>query len=179
MVDIKLSIIVLVLLALPLLYIKYRQKIVAPAAIAFIIAFFWTLYFRYEYTNGNLFLFNRINIYPLILWTVGLTALHLLTVQAPKKHRLATGLITYFFVLALVESFGYHVFQIRLASNYTSLLGLGVIHAPLSMKIFYIFAGPLYLSLMNIYERKLASSHKPLFRKFRKRTHERYAQRTS
>lgn len=153
MIDSKLTITFLVLLGLPLLYRKYRQKGIAPLIIAFCVSLLWTTYFRYEYADPNIFLFNRINIYPLVLWTVGLTALYLITATTPRKHRLALALVMYFFILALVESLGYHLLQIRLVSNYTSLLGLGVIHAPLSMKLFYIFAGPLYLTLMHIYTR--------------------------
>ena len=51
----------------------------------------------------------------------------------------------YIFALFIVEYLGYYIFKIRLNSDFPSLLRLGIIHAPLGMKLFYIFAGPIYI----------------------------------
>ena len=153
--DIKLLVIALAALVLLFLLARYRYKVAIPLTAALLIATHWSYYFRYEYNGSNIFLLDRINIYPLILWTVGLTTLHLASYKLPRKHRLVLGSVSYLVFLMIAEAVGYYLLDIRLQSNYTSLLGLGVIHAPVTMKAFYVFAGPAYLVLLELLSKKL------------------------
>ena len=67
--DIKLLVIALAALVLLFLLARYRYKVAIPLTAALLIATHWSYYFRYEYNGSNIFLLDRINIYPLILWT--------------------------------------------------------------------------------------------------------------
>ena len=53
----------------------------------------------------------------------------------------------YLFFLAILEYVGYYLIKIKLNSDFPSLFGIGIIHGPIILKIFYIFVGPLYLLL--------------------------------
>ena len=147
--DTKLLIIAVALLGLIFLFVRYRHKILVPLLAALVIATLWSFYFRYEYTEANIFLFNRINIYPLVLWTTALTTLQLASSKLPHRYRLVVATILYLICLLAAEAIGYHLLNVRLTSRYTSLLNLGVIHAPTVMKTFYILAGPLFLVLIS------------------------------
>jgi len=147
--DIKILVVVLAVIVLAILIARYRKKSFFPLALALVIALPWCVYFRYEYEGSNFFLFDRINVYPLILWTIGLTTLQLLSYELPGRNRLPFAIILYLIFLIIAEAIGYHLLNIRLDSHYTSLLNLGVIHAPVTMKVFYIFAGPVYLILLD------------------------------
>ncbi|MEX0649813.1 MAG: hypothetical protein WD200_02345 [Candidatus Andersenbacteria bacterium] len=152
--DTKTLIIALAVVILLFLFARYRRKAFVPFALALLVATVWSFYFRYEYNGSNLFLMDRINVYPLILWTVGLTGLQLTSYEFPKRYRLALVIILYLILLIAAEAIGYHFLNIRLNSRYTSLLNLGVIHAPVIMKMFYIFAGPVYLAFLSWLDRR-------------------------
>ena len=64
-----------------------------------------------------------------------------------KDKRLALYFIAllYLIVLFAVEYIGYNLINIQLASDYPSLLGLGILHGPIGMKAFYLGAGPVYI----------------------------------
>jgi|SRR3989344_5877946 len=149
MIDTKIIIIALALLLLAILVKQYRSRAARPLILAFIMAGLWSTYFRYEYVGSNLFLFNRINIYPLVLWTAGLTTLQIASYKLPNQQRLIGATILYFIFLMAAEVVGYYLLNIRLQSQYTSLLNLGIIHAPTATKIFYVLAGPVYLALFS------------------------------
>ena len=51
----------------------------------------------------------------------------------------------YLIVLFTIEYVGYYLLGIRIAGQYPSLLGTGIIHGSLSIHLFYLLAGPLYL----------------------------------
>lgn len=142
------------------LIVRHGKKSLPPFIIAGFIALLWTSYYRYEYESSNFFLFDTINIYPLLLWTVGLAGLHLVSYTLPGRYRLILGTIGYLAGLLIVEAIGYHLLNIRLASHYTSLLNLGVIHAPTIMKIFYLFAGPCFLLLFDYLDYKHRRLHR-------------------
>lgn len=141
----------LAVLVLFLLIKRHRNKTFVPFIFALAISILWSFYFRYEYNGSNWFLIDRINIYPLILWTAGLTGLRVISYEIPGRSRLPLAIVFYLIFLITVEAVGYHLLNIRLIYNYTSLLNLGVIHAPLTMKIFYIFTGPVYLLLLDCF----------------------------
>jgi len=146
MIDSKNIIIIIVLVALLVAYIRYKEKIGQELIIAFLITLFWTSFYNYEYIGGNVFLFGKINLYPLVLWTVGLVLMREIYKRIPKW-RFFSIMILYWLVLISIEFIGYYALDIRLVSQYPSLFNLGIIHAPLSAQIFYITAGPIYILL--------------------------------
>lgn len=149
-IDIKILVVIAALLALIFLFAHYRRKALVPFAIAFALALGWSFYFYYEYNGENVFLFNRINIYPLTLWTLGLTSLHLISYKITTNNRLFIGSVLYIVLLLVIEAIGYHGLNIRLISTYPSLFNLGVIHAPPIVKTFYLVAGPAYLYITHL-----------------------------
>lgn len=148
--DIKNIIIILSLLVTAGLCLYTKGKNWKQLIIAFSIALAWTAYYRYEYQGANIFLYDQINVYPLILWTTGLVVLGQIYMHTRFKHRFLWVVILYWALLLLVEAIGYYLLDIRLNSNYTSLLNLGVIHAPSIMKVFYLVAGPAFLLIAHM-----------------------------
>lgn len=142
--DVKLVMIVLFSLLMLIAFIIHREKCGQELLIAFLIAFAWTSFYRYEYKTINFFIGN-VNLFPLICWTFGLLMTRELYKTLKNKYRFALICIIYVAVLLAVEFIGYHVLKVQLNSNFTSLLGLGVIHGTLIMKLFYILAGPVYI----------------------------------
>ena len=110
----------------------------------------WTSFNRYEYVGNNVFLFNQINVFPLVLWTLGLTLLYGIHINLKTRYPFFHAIAIYLIGLGIIEAVGYHVLNIRLNSDYPSLFGLGIIHAPLHMKIFYIVAGPVYICITGL-----------------------------
>lgn len=131
-------------------HMLYKEKVDREILVAFLFALFVTSYHRYEYTTVNLFI-GRINLFPLTSWVVGLVVLRevykKIKIRWPKA--LVLSSLLYLFVLFSLEYLGYHFLGIQLNSSYPSLLNLGVIHAPIVLKFFYICAGPPYLITCN------------------------------
>lgn len=133
------------------------KKIVSAFLLALGITIVWTWFNRYEYIGNNFFLFNQINIFPLVMWTAGLTILYSLHTSIKTKYPLFHITVFYLVSLGLLEAFGYYVLNIRLNSHYPSLFNIGIIHAPLHMKFFYVVAGPAYIILTDILLKKKPS----------------------
>lgn len=146
--DIKLGIVIVVLALLLLALLRYKKNIVLPLCIALTVSAIWTAVYRYEYIGENMFLFGRINIFPLTLWTFGLTSLYILQTRAVRKRNFFLLVCAYLVLLFALEAIGYHLLHIRLASNFPGLLNLDIIHGPTMLQIFYITAGPTYLALL-------------------------------
>lgn len=153
--EIKTLIIAIAAVVLAAALIRHRRTIAVPLALALLLAILWTSLYRYEYTGSNVFLFSQINLYPLVLWTAGLTQLSIIHRHMPQKHAILFTSALYLALLGLFEAIAYHLLGIRLASNFTSLLDLGVIHAPPFMKIFYLLAGPAYVLTLPPLEKRL------------------------
>ena len=147
--DIKLGIVIVALILLLLALLRYKKSIVLPLLIALIASAVWTTIYRYEYVGENMFLFERINVFPLTLWTLGLTSLYILQTHVVRKRNFFLLICAYLVLLFVAEAIGYHLLNIRLASNFTGLLNLDIIHGPTILQIFYIAAGPSYLFLLN------------------------------
>ncbi|MFA5019905.1 MAG: hypothetical protein WC533_02290 [Candidatus Pacearchaeota archaeon] len=147
-VDIKVVVTGLLFLLLVIGYTIYREKIGQELLVAFIMALTITSYHFYEYTTPNLY-FGKINLFPLVCWTFGLVFLREIYEKVKIKQKFLITSIIYVIILFITEYVGYYLLGIRLSSNYSSLLGLGIIHAPLFMKLFYVFAGPVYLLITN------------------------------
>lgn len=148
--DIKAIIVVGALVVLVALFARYKRAAFIPFIFALFVAAAWTSYYRYEYIGANTFLFDQINVYPLVLWTVGLTGLQLTHMGIKRRYGIVLSVVLYLAILAALEAIGYHILGIRLVTNYTSLLGLGIIHAPPVMKVFYVLAGPAFVLLMRV-----------------------------
>ncbi|MEX1112421.1 MAG: hypothetical protein WEC84_03085 [Candidatus Andersenbacteria bacterium] len=159
--DVKILIVATAILLLLQMYLRYKRSVLPAMGLAFLAALTWTTYYRYEYVGENMLLLDRINVYPLTLWTLGLTTLYVAhTHMRIFRHPLMITLL-HVAGLAAIEMIGYHLLHVRIDDNFTSLLGLGVIHAPLKMKVFYVIAGPIYIFAIDIYQKMYA----PLRRK--------------
>lgn len=143
-IDVKLVITIASALLLIILYICYKEKIGQEGVIALLFALVITSYYLYEYTTTNI-LIGRINLFPLLAWTVGLVILREIYEKLKTRHKFLLISLSYISALFLVEYMGFYIFKIQLNTDFPSLLRLGIIHAPLGMKFFYIFAGPLYI----------------------------------
>lgn len=148
--DIKTFILAVALAVLATALFRHWRTIALPFTLALLVATLWTSFYRYEYTGRNVFLFNQINLYPLILWTAGLTQLSIIHRHMPRKYSVLLTSALYLTLLGFFEAIAYHLLGIRLASNFTSLLDVGVIHAPPFMKMFYLLAGPAYISVTGL-----------------------------
>jgi len=146
--DIKLIIITFLSLLLLTSYIIYKERIGQEFIIAFFIALVITSYYIYEYTTPNI-LIGKINLFPLISWTAGLVLLREIYEKLKLKNKLVTITVIYTLSLFFLEYIGFYILNIRLKSNLPSLFGLGIIHAPLPMQIFYLLAGPFYIIITN------------------------------
>lgn len=131
-----------------------RKKLLIAFLHALFITVLWTSFTKYEYIGSNYYILNRINLFPLVLWTIGLTTLYSLHTSIKTKYPLFHITVFYLVALGLLEAFGYYVLNIRLNSNYPSLFNLGIIHAPVYMKMFYVIAGPVYIILTDILIKK-------------------------
>ncbi len=149
--DIKLGIVIVALALLLVALLRYKKSIVLPLLIALIASVLWTTIYRYEYIGENIFLFERINVFPLTLWTLGLTGLYILQTHVVRKRNFLLLVCAYLILLFALEAIGYHLLNIRLASNFPGLLRLDIIHGPTMLKIFYITAGPIYLFIVKLF----------------------------
>lgn len=136
-----------------------RSDIKTAFFLALAIVLVWTFFNRYEYIGTNIYLFNRINIFPLTLWTLGLTVLFAIHTRIGGKFRFLKTTLLYLVALGILEMFGYYVLNIRLNSNEPSLFNLGIIHAKPHMKLFYLIAGPAYIALLHIIFHAKKNSH--------------------
>jgi hypothetical protein len=143
--EIKLAIIIAASLWLLTSYIVYKEKIGQELIIAFLFALAWTSYYTYEYTSKDWFFGGKINLFPLICWTAGLVLTREVYERLRGKYRFLKVTIIYLALLFLFEYIGYNLLNIQLNSNFSDLLNLGIMHAPLFMKIFYLIVGPVYL----------------------------------
>ncbi len=143
-INIKLVIISFFSLLLLIGYIIYKEKIGQELIVAFLISIAWCSYYFYEYTTFNLFM-GKINLFPLIAFTFGLVFLREIYEKIKGKYKFIKISLFYVICLFIVEYIGYYLLNIKLISSFPSLLNLGIIHAPLIMKIFYVFIGPVYI----------------------------------
>jgi hypothetical protein len=141
--DIKFALIVLFLALLIDAYRIYKEKVGQELVVAFLFALIVTSYWIYEYA-GNNFIIGRINLFPLISWTTGLVLLREIYERVLNKNFIKT-IVFYLISLFAVEYIGYWILNIHLNTNYPSLFNLGIIHASLGLKLFYLLAGPIYI----------------------------------
>lgn len=148
--DVKTWIAVGTLIALLWALAKYKKTIVFPLALALVISALWTYTYQYEYAGENFFVLGRINIYPLILWTAGLTGLAIIQRRWIYNQSVLLTTLVYITILFIGEAIGYHSLNIRLATHFPGLWNLDIIHGPAFLQLFYIVAGPLYLGVLRL-----------------------------
>jgi len=144
--DTKMVLTILFSLFLMIGYVVYEDKIGKGLVLAFLFALIITSYHFYEYTSLNLTV-GRINLFPLIAWTIGLVFLREIYGKIRGKHKFLLTWVIYLVGLWIVEYIGYHLLRIRLNSNFSGLFSLGILHSPTYLKIMYILAGPVYLGV--------------------------------
>lgn len=146
--DFKLFLIIFLSILLLESYLIWKEKIGREVLIALLLAIIITSYYDYQYTTPNI-LIGRINLFPLISWTFGLTLLKELHERLNVKHKILVTTIIYWTILLTLEYFFYHILNVRLDSSYPGLFGLDLMHAQTGMKFFYITAGPLYIWIID------------------------------
>lgn len=143
-IDLKIILSISFLILLMASYVIYKEKIGQELVVALLIALIITSYYLYKYTTSNIMI-GRINLFPLVSWTFGLVLLREIYEKQKIKYKFIISSLIYLIGLFIVEYVGYYLLNIKLNSNFESLFGLGIIHAPVAMKLFYLFAGPIYL----------------------------------
>ncbi len=127
-------------------YMLHRKEIGQELLIAFLFALVVTSYRPYIYVGNNVLL-GHINVFPLVAWTAGLVLLREVYERIHIPHRWLITSALYLLILFSLEYIGYYLVGIRIAPDSPSLLGLGIIHGPPFIHVFYVIAGPLYLLL--------------------------------
>lgn len=125
---------------------KYKKKVGQQLLIAFLISLWWVSYSGiYEYTTENHVLFG-VNLYPLLLWTLGLVLLREVY-EKLKGNRFIKATLIYIVGIIALEYIGYQLLGIRLACSYRGLFNNSIMHAPTYSQIFYFIIGPIYLKI--------------------------------
>ena len=156
LVEIKFSAIISFINILFLGHLLYKERIDKEILIAFFFALSITSYYTYKYTSANYFI-GTVNLFPLLGWTAGLVfTIQVYKILKEKNEQFAMYLIVilYLAILFALEYIGFYLFNVQLASNYPSLLGIGIIHGPIGMKAFYLTAGPIYVMVTESLLRK-------------------------
>ena len=121
---------------------------------AFVISLTWSYFARDMYSyNMDFPVIFGINSYPLICWTLALTAGCLLVNHLLRRLRITRftlrllGTIGFYFVAVIIaETVGYHVFGVKDTSTaqYPGLPLCDCLHAPGWMQFAYFALGPLH-----------------------------------
>jgi hypothetical protein len=141
---------ILLLSASLLVYYFYYlgRKILIPALLALGFALFITGFHHYEYVGVQNLYVGPFNLYPLICWPAGLLTLKIIYDRMTLSHKFFWISILYLVLLAGLEYVAYEWLNIRTVGGYPSLFGLDIIHGPPLIHSFYIFAGPVYIALL-------------------------------
>lgn len=110
----------------------------------------WVLQSRiYHYRLGDQF-FLGLNVFAFVMWTAGLYTLQYIYSKVLKKEPLFRACLVYWTVLIVMEWVGYNLLKIQLASNYSGLFGMNLLHVPTFAKVYYLAAGPGFLLLYDL-----------------------------
>jgi len=117
----------------------------------------WVYWYGYDYKSSDQIRIDRFNITTWVCWTIGLMAAGLFY-QAIKKRtnlklfkRIALTGLLWFISIMIIEWIGYNKMGIKLKSNYPGLFGLELMHGPWYLKIYYLTAWMIFLSLLGIW----------------------------
>ncbi|OHA19839.1 MAG: hypothetical protein A2W52_03115 [Candidatus Taylorbacteria bacterium RIFCSPHIGHO2_02_49_25] len=127
-------------------YAIYKKRVGQEMILAFLFALFITSYQTYVYDSLNLFI-GTINLFPLIAWTAGLVLLREIYERSDWRRKQLIFAAIYLAGLFIFEYVGYYLLAIRINVDYPSLFGLGIIHGPPIIYLFYLLAGPVYLAV--------------------------------
>lgn len=149
--------IIATLIALSYIVYRLRQDVTAQLWLAFSITLAWVvLSTLYVYEGDNYYLWG-LNLFPLVLWTAGLTFYR--EIYEWAQERFGAGWNTYGGVVALylvvilvIEFVGYNLLDIQLASTFPGLFGMELLHLPWWGMVYYLTVGPLYLLLTDYLE---------------------------
>ncbi|RKZ07086.1 hypothetical protein DRQ25_12420 [Candidatus Fermentibacteria bacterium] len=136
-------------------YILYRFKMsVRQTILALLISFFWVKFTGfYNYSGGNFILF-QLNIFTFILWTAGLTGFKEIYDHMKCKWRLPFITGAWMVFIITIEWIGYNALNIQLASHYTGLFGLELLHLPILGQLYYLLAVPIFILMSDWLEVK-------------------------
>lgn len=146
------------------LHLSKRDKLIYTLGIAFSISLVWAIISKDEYHYINNFIsVYKINIFPLLAWTLGLFALYLLYLDIifylkkpafVKKFAIFIGL--YWPLLIAAETIWRHFVGIININSYPGLPICNCLHAVWWMKISYFLIGIIFFIInYNIIEKQL------------------------
>jgi len=152
--DTRLLIIFFLVLALLVGLWRLKKKIGQEMIIAILFSLFITSYVQTIYEGFNVTL-GRINLFPLTVWTASLVLLREIYKRLKGRYKFFTTYVIYILILLIFEYVGYYALDIKASDNgYQSLLGLGIVHGPIVIQVFYLTAGPIYLLVTDYLEVK-------------------------
>ena len=136
---------------------SYLTHSIAVFLVAFVVSLTWSYFARHMYSyNMDFPVIFGINSYPLICWTLALTAGCLLVDYLLKRLRITRfslrliGTISFYFIAVIIaETVGYHVFGVKDTSTaqYPGLPLCDCLHAPRWMQFAYFALGPLHWAI--------------------------------
>lgn len=141
------------------LYISSRKNWIYYLCISSLVSLAW-IFFANSYYGYNIEMLNffGLNSFPLFAWAIGLFGVYFLFSNIKNyyviNHFRSFLLFCFFYwsCLLLVETIGYHVFNIQNleTSVYQGLPLCNCIHAPVWMQISYFLLGPAYFILCKV-----------------------------
>jgi hypothetical protein len=134
--------------------IAYWSHIRGAALVAVVVALAISSVYYHAYDTPSIHL-GWIDLFPLVMWTGGLLIVYEIYRRLTLSYRLVIGSLIYLAALFALEYLGYYWLGIRETPPHPSLLGLGIIHGPPIIHVFYIAAGPFYLAVMTLVQARL------------------------
>lgn len=141
---------------------KLIKNNVIYLSLAFLISFVWVLFSKDYYSyNHNFWVIWQIDLFPLIMWGIGLFIIYKVYLFLCGKFKLSSKwekiiffLLFYWFVLVMAETIGYHFFNVHNmpTANYSGLPICQCMHAPAWMKVSYFLLGPIYYFICEVYK---------------------------
>ncbi len=142
------------LLAYPYILLTNRRKALSYLILASSVSLIWMLIANNQYSyNRRMFKVFGLNAFPLFAWALGLFSIYLVYAHWEHilklnsfLHKMLLFLALYWPSLIMVETLGYHVFNIQnlAAAQYPGLPICNCLHAPPWMKLSYFALGPIY-----------------------------------
>jgi hypothetical protein len=122
-------------------------------ALAAFISILWVGFSGIYHYKGADLVFLGINLFAFVAWTAGLVGLKL-AYDHLGKYKYGKAVTIYVLLLLFLEFFFYNFLGIQLSSNYPGLLGFELMHAPWYSQLYYFVAGPAYLLILILIEKK-------------------------
>jgi hypothetical protein len=118
----------------------------------------WVYWYGYDYKSSQDDMrIGRFNLFTWISWTIGLMAVGFFYNYIKRETSLTltqrvvfTGVLWVISVM-IIEWIGYNKMGIQLKSNEVGLFGLDLMHGPWYLKIYYLTAWALFLSILNVW----------------------------